>query len=107
MITAKKSTTTGSNRGGYSYMELMAELTLVDPEAKWMSDAACRGMDFSVFFPDQGRSDAARMAKDVCKSCLVKDRCLEFANNNGIMYGIWGGVSVTERKRSGKVRTIR
>lgn len=43
-------------------MELMAELALVDPEAKWMFDASCRGMDFSVFFPDPGRSDAARMA---------------------------------------------
>ena len=107
MTTAKKSTTTGSNRGGYNYMELMAELALVDPEAKWMSDASCRGMDFSVFFPDPGRSDAARMAKEICKSCPVKDRCLEFANNNGIMYGIWGGLSVTERKKSGKVRTIR
>jgi len=88
-------------------MELMAELTLVDSEAKWMSNAACSNMDFNVFFPDQGRSDAAKIAKEVCKSCPVKDRCLEFANNNGIMYGIWGGVSVTERKRSGKVRTIR
>ena len=88
-------------------MELMSEISLVDSESKWMAKAACTGMDFNTFFPEKGRSDAAKMAKEICRSCPVRVRCLEYANNNGIMYGIWGGVSVTERKRSGKVRTIR
>ena len=99
MTTAKKQQKMGSTHGGYSYMELMTELKLVDPEARWMKDANCKGMDFNAFFPTSGRNDLANAAREVCKSCVVQKRCLEFAQTNQIMFGIWGGLSVTERKK--------
>ncbi len=86
-------------------MELMAELSLVDSESEWQQNAACKGMDSKIFFPKIGRTDSARIARAVCGSCPVRKRCLEFANNNGIMYGMWGGLSVTERKKSGRITT--
>lgn len=85
-------------------MELLSELSLVDSESRWMDKAACKGMDFNTFFPKIGHSDLAKMARTVCESCPVQVRCLEFANNNNIMYGIWGGLSVLERKRTGRIK---
>lgn len=105
MTTAKKPTGTGSNPGGYSYMELLTEFKLLNQNAEWMTQAACRGMDFHVFFPETGKAHVVPQAKAVCMECRVRQKCLDWADENQIFYGIWGGLTVTERKRRAKLNT--
>lgn len=49
---------------------------------KWRLDAACRGMDISVFFPYdpttklRGGQGASQRAVKTCASCPVREECL-------------------------------
>lgn len=61
------------------------------------SDAACRGLDAELFYP--GRGQSTREAKSVCKNCVCKAECLEFALVNMEKFGVWGGRSERERRR--------
>jgi WhiB family redox-sensing transcriptional regulator len=70
----------------------------------WMSQAACDGVDASLFFPERGENNDNSGAKAVCRECPVREDCLEYALANGIRYGIWGGTSEGERKRIRRIR---
>jgi WhiB family redox-sensing transcriptional regulator len=63
----------------------------------WQSRANCMGVDPDLFFPERGSS--TREAKEVCRGCVVRVDCLEFAIANGEKFGIWGGMSERERRR--------
>jgi WhiB family redox-sensing transcriptional regulator len=63
----------------------------------WQDEANCLGVDPDLFFPERGAS--TREAKEVCRGCVVRDACLEFALANGEKFGIWGGMSERERRR--------
>ena len=63
----------------------------------WQDEANCLGVDPDLFFPERGAS--TREAKDVCRGCVVKNDCLEYALENGEKFGIWGGLSERERRR--------
>jgi len=74
----------------------------VADEWEWQESARCRSMDSSVFFhPDNERGRARRQreqrAKEICQQCPVKAPCAAFALLSGEPYGIWGGVSESER----------
>lgn len=73
----------------------------------WQDEANCLGVDPDLFFPERGAS--TREAKEVCKGCVVRGDCLEFALVNGEKFGIWGGLSERERRRLRRQRaqTIR
>jgi WhiB family redox-sensing transcriptional regulator len=64
--------------------------------AGWGDRAACRGADLSVFFPARGES--AGPARQVCAGCPVRQPCLEFALGHGEVHGIWGGLTVRDRR---------
>ena len=51
--------------------------------------------DPETFFPTTG--SGARKAKAVCARCAVVSECLAFSQQNGIVEGIWGGLTETER----------
>ena len=86
-------------------MTEMAEL-LLDQAAQrvWQRQANCMGVDPDLFFPERGAS--TREAKEVCRGCVVREDCLEFALANGEKFGIWGGLSERERRRSRRRRTV-
>lgn len=42
------------------------------------------------------RHDRVRMAKEICRGCVVKDKCLAFAVANNEKFGIWGGMNERE-----------
>jgi WhiB family redox-sensing transcriptional regulator len=63
----------------------------------WQDDANCLGVDPDLFVPERGAS--TREAKEVCRGCVVREDCLEFALRNGEKFGIWGGLSERERRR--------
>jgi hypothetical protein len=47
----------------------------------WQDEANCLGVDPDLFFPERGAS--TREAKEVCRGCVVRLDCLEYALSNG------------------------
>lgn len=68
----------------------------------WLTAAACRNEDVELFFPSGSTSSNAvatiRAAKEVCASCDVREACLEYALDNNIDAGVWGGLDEDERR---------
>lgn len=71
-------------------------------DLSWQAYANCLGVDPDLFFPERGAS--TREAKAVCRRCVVRTECLEYALNNAEKFGIWGGLSERERRRIRKLR---
>ncbi|MGW1163150.1 WhiB family transcriptional regulator [Streptomyces sp. NPDC002513] len=70
---------------------------------EWQAVAACRGMESSMFFPPSGERGRARRkreeaARAVCRTCPVIGACRRFATASNQRYGVWGGLSETERR---------
>ncbi len=59
----------------------------------WQQNAACRGMDPAIFFPDLGNHNHA--AKRVCAGCPVATRCAQAGATEE--FGVWGGLNPAER----------
>ena len=70
----------------------------------WHDGANCKGANADLFFPERGAS--TRTAKTICRECLVREECLEFAITTGEKFGIWGGMSERERRRVRRERQI-
>ncbi|MFG3102494.1 WhiB family transcriptional regulator [Streptomyces sp. NPDC048182] len=71
----------------------------------WQVDAACRGMDSSVFFSPPGERGPARRqreerARAICRECPVSGPCGRFAQVFQQDYGVWGGHTERERRES-------
>jgi WhiB family transcriptional regulator, redox-sensing transcriptional regulator len=83
--------------------------TLTDlAPAPWMTEGACRDEDPDLFFPisaiDTGDGQIARATR-ICAGCPVMDECLEYALENRIKHGVWGGR--TEQQRQSLIRARR
>ena len=88
---------------GRSNAELQL-LRLMDKEERsWQDHANCLGVDPDLFFPERGAS--TREAKEVCRGCVVREDCLEYAIVNAEKFGIWGGLSERERRRIRRARS--
>ncbi len=81
---------------------------------EWQLHGACRGADASIFFHPEGERGASRAAREraakaVCGRCPVIDACREHAIATEEPYGVWGGMSETERdlERSRRARPRR
>jgi WhiB family redox-sensing transcriptional regulator len=75
-----------------------------DGDRTWQDEANCLGVDPDLFFPERGAS--TREAKEVCRGCVVRLDCLEYALTNGEKFGIWGGLSERERRRLRRQRAL-
>ena len=73
-------------------------------DASWQDFANCLGVDPDLFFLERGAS--TREAKEVCRRCVVRGECLEYALRNGEKFGIWGGMSERERRRIRRQRAV-
>ena len=73
-------------------------------ENSWQRLANCLGVDPDLFFPERGAS--TKEAKRVCRACVVREECLEYALDNGEKFGIWGGMSERERRRVRRERAL-
>lgn len=78
----------------------------------WQDRAACRGMDALLFFGPDGEPRPEReireaKAKAICASCPVQAQCLNYALENSIKHGIWGGLNEKERARERRRRARR
>jgi WhiB family redox-sensing transcriptional regulator len=68
----------------------------------WREHAQCRSSHPDLFFPVGGTGQAIETvdeAKDVCRDCVVRHACLEFALATNQDCGVWGGTSEEERRR--------
>ena len=67
----------------------------------WRDDAACREVDWDLFFPIGTTGPALHRiaeAKEVCLACPVQAECLAWALDNSITDGVWGGTTAEERR---------
>ncbi len=90
-----------NERGGY------------DKVVDWRHRAACIGEDPELFFPIGSTGPAmlqTEEAKQVCRRCEVREQCLEWALENRLDHGVWGGLSEDERRalkrRNQRIRNI-
>jgi WhiB family redox-sensing transcriptional regulator len=70
---------------------------------EWQLLGACRREDPSLFFHPEGergpsRSSREAAAKAVCAHCPVLDLCRDHAIASREPYGVWGGLSESERE---------
>ncbi|MGH9024823.1 MAG: WhiB family transcriptional regulator [Acidimicrobiia bacterium] len=70
---------------------------------EWQQWARCRGPEARLFFPPTAperpdeRVTRETQAKAICASCEVQGECLEEALRIREPYGIWGGLTESER----------
>jgi WhiB family redox-sensing transcriptional regulator len=64
---------------------------------QWMNEGKCKTTTPETFFPSDGLG--VIRAQRVCAKCTVQDQCLEYALENHIDHGVWGGRSERERRR--------
>jgi WhiB family transcriptional regulator, redox-sensing transcriptional regulator len=68
-----------------------------DLATSWMLGARCRDLPPAIFFPSDGVG--VEVARRYCFECPVRAACLEFALEQRIDHGVWGGASERERRR--------
>lgn len=64
---------------------------------EWQQFANCATTDPDLFVLEHGGSSTA--AKRICAVCPVRASCLQEALDRDEQFGIWGGMSLNERKR--------
>ena len=74
----------------------------------WIELAACRDKPNDVFFPSKddprGVHESYVRARRICAGCPVKDACLQYALDERITHGVFGGTSPRERFQMAKGR---
>ena len=74
-------------------------------DRSWQMRGLCRGTHSYLFFPPstvERKDDRERReikAKAICQVCPVQGDCLEFAVEIREPYGIWGGLTESERRQ--------
>ncbi len=73
-------------------------------DTTWMGLGKCRELPPDTFFPSDGVG--VEIARHICADCPVKGPCLEYAMENHIDHGVWGGTSERERRRIARRRRL-
>ncbi len=78
---------------------------MIPMDRSWQPVALCRGNRSHLFFPpskSERKDERERReirAKAVCTVCSVRGDCLDFAMEIKEPYGIWGGLTESERRQ--------
>ena len=72
-------------------------------DTNWMAGGNCADHDPSTFFPSDGVG--VDLARKICETCPVKAACRDYALDNRIDHGVWGGTSERERRRILRARS--
>ncbi|MEU2875029.1 WhiB family transcriptional regulator [Streptomyces sp. NPDC007070] len=71
-------------------------------DTTWQPRGACHGMDVedadATFFPLPRDHEAIADAKELCALCPVRRDCLNYALENDLREGVWGGLTAAERR---------
>jgi WhiB family transcriptional regulator, redox-sensing transcriptional regulator len=73
--------------------ENLAELINRDPN---LEQPLCQESENRLFFPLNDESP--EIAKAICAVCPVRNLCFDYAIDNSIRFGIWGGTTSKERR---------
>lgn len=65
----------------------------------WRDRALCRGEDPELFFPESTDILRQEAARAVCVLCPVMQTCGNWAIDNGITNGVFGGLTEEEREQ--------
>jgi WhiB family redox-sensing transcriptional regulator len=76
-------------------IDMLDTLTQAAAATSWMDGALCAQADPEQWFPNPG--EHSRAAKAICGGCPIRERCLEYALAEEIEFGVWGGLTATER----------
>ena len=63
----------------------------------WMARGLCSALPPTMFFPSDGVG--VDRARKICTDCPVTEMCLDYALDQRIEHGVWGGCSERERRR--------
>jgi len=68
----------------------------------WQYDGACRDADPALFFSPESERGPRRRARETaaklyCQRCPVIEQCLQHALQVKEPYGVWGGLTPSER----------
>lgn len=74
-----------------------ASTAVPEDELAWQQKGACTMANADGFYP--GKGESINDAKKVCANCKVRDICLEYALDHNEEHGVWGGLSVRERRK--------
>ena len=66
-------------------------------DTNWMARGNCWDEVPARFFPSDGVG--VDHARRICATCPVREPCLEYALEQRIDHGVWGGASERERRR--------
>ncbi|HET6859312.1 MAG TPA: WhiB family transcriptional regulator [Streptomyces sp.] len=71
-------------------------------DTSWQTSGVCHGMDpvdaDAAFFPLPRDHEAIAEAKELCSLCPVRRDCLNYALENVLKEGVWGGLTEAERR---------
>lgn len=82
-------------RGGIDDFRL-----LLDQDREWQRQGRCRGSDPDPWFPQRGdNKQHVEIAKAICNTCPVQQRCGEYGIANNEEFGVWGGLTGRERRK--------
>jgi WhiB family redox-sensing transcriptional regulator len=67
---------------------------------EWRKQANCLGKDINIFFAEKGDAgyQALQLVKELCDECIVNKECLNYALDNSISVGVYGGFTATQRR---------
>lgn len=66
-------------------------------DESYMKFAKCKSLDTNLFFADDVIGTNKAIA--FCQTCPVKVPCGQYAMDNNIIYGVWGGLSIRARAK--------
>lgn len=89
-----------------SVMEITREYIALAVAIREHGEPPCATSDPEMFFLPKGQQATAelQMAKALCAECPVKPECLTYAVASNEQFGIWGGLTASERSRLRKKR---
>jgi WhiB family redox-sensing transcriptional regulator len=78
---------------------------------QWQLHGACRAEDTALFFHPEGERGPRKLAREtaakaVCAGCPVIAECAAHALASREPYGVWGGLSESEREEILADRTV-
>lgn len=69
----------------------------------WHADAACRDhprLPPAAWFPERGvTAEQLEVVVAVCRDCLVREECLDYALADRSLVGVWGATTGRERRQ--------
>lgn len=66
---------------------------------RWFIDASCRGMDPSIFYPEDPMVWAeAEQVRSLCAACPVRTECIDFSVTSRYQEEGWWGLPPADRK---------